>query len=77
MNLAIAQELFKAGDLIQARIEPVLIHGGFTLVLVRRDGSRESLTRTKTKDMKIYKRDNGAKQDAAKIGFKEVSLLFD
>ena len=77
MNLAIAQELFKAGDLIQARIEPIGMVQGYTLVLVRRDGSKEELTRTKTKDVKIYKRDNGAKQDAKKIGFREVSLLLN
>lgn len=75
MILSVAQELFKAGDLRKARIEPVPMLNGFSLVFTRADGSHVSLTRTKTKDIKIYKRDNGAKIDAKKIGFQEVSIL--
>lgn len=77
MNLAITQELFKAGDLIKARIEPVPMSNGYTLVFTRADGSNVSLTRTKTRDIKIYKRENGAMVDAKKIGFQEISILLN
>lgn len=75
MILSVTQELFKAGDLLKATIEPVPMSAGFSLVLLRANGERVSITRTKSKDIKIYKKENGALIDAKKIGFKEVSIL--
>ena len=77
MNFAVSLELFKAGDLRKARIEPVPMQSGFTLVFTRGDGTVEPLTTTKLKEPKIYKRENGAIQEAKKIGFSEVSILLN
>lgn len=77
MNLALSQELFKAGVLTEARVVPAPMNKGFILEFFRKDGTNESLTKTKTKDVKIFKRKDGALADAEAIGFKKVTILFN
>jgi len=75
MNLSITRELFDAGILLKARIEPVPMSEGFSLIFTKADGTDISVTRVKTNDIKIYKREVGAMSDAKKVGFQEVTIL--
>ncbi len=51
--------------------------GRYILVFNKANGGEEQITKARDNETKVYKRLNGALQDAQDIGFKEVTIRFD
>ncbi len=78
MEIKLLKSLFQEGLLVNARALPAPMESGrFILVFRKSSGGEEQVTRARDNTLKVYKRLNGALQDAQEIGFKEVTVQFE
>jgi hypothetical protein len=75
VRLLLMKELFKAGVLNEAVIEPASTNkGSWVLNVVNQQGEKVSVTLAeKSSEAKIYVRLNAALMDAYRIGFRDVA----
>ena len=78
MEIKLLRTLFQEGLLLTARVLPVPMEPGrYILIFNKSNGGEEQVTRARDNEIKVYKRLNGALQDAQGIGFKEVIIRFE
>lgn len=78
MEIKLLRKLFQEGLLLTANVLPAPMEPGrYILVFAKSNGGEEQITKARDNETKIYKRLNGALQDAQDIGFKEVTIRFD
>lgn len=78
MEIKLLRKLFQEGLLLAAKVQPAPMEPGrYILVFAKANGGEEQITKARDNETKIYKRLNGALQDAQDIGFKEVTIRFE
>ena len=78
MEIKLLKTLFEEGLLLSAKVLPApMEHDRWIMVFNKASVSEEQITKARDDEPKIYKRLNGALQDAKEIGFKEVVIQFD
>ena len=78
MEIRLLRKLFQEGLLLSAKVHPAPMESDrWIMVFDKASGGQEQITRARDGETKIYKRLNGALQDAQDIGFKEVTIRFD
>ncbi len=78
MEISLLRHLFQEGTLLSATVVPAPMEPGkWLMVFNKASGGQVRITKARTDIDKVYKRLNGALQDAQDIGFKEVIIQFD
>jgi hypothetical protein len=78
LEIRLLKTLFEEGLLLNAKVQPApMEHDRWIMVFDKASGSQEQITKARDDETKVYKRLNGALQDAKEIGFKEVIIRFD
>jgi hypothetical protein len=78
VEIKLLRRLFQEGLLLAAKVLPAPMEPGrYILVFAKANGGEEQITKARDNEAKVYKRLNGALQDAQDIGFKEVTIRFD
>lgn len=78
VEIKLLRKLFQEGLLLAANVQPAPMESGrYILVFSKANGGEEQITKARGNEVKVYKRLNGALQDAQDIGFKEVSIRFE
>lgn len=77
MEIRLLKTLFDEGLLIEAIVEPApMEQDRWVMTFNKSSGNTELITKARDDKPKIYKRINGALQDAKEIGFKQVVIRF-
>jgi hypothetical protein len=77
VEIKFLRKLFQEGLLVTAKVYPAPMElDCWILVFDKSNGGQEQITKARDHKTKIYKRLNGAIQDARDIGFKKVTIEF-
>lgn len=75
VDLSAMRKMFEVGALRSAIVAPVPLKNGEWMLMVERlDGGHECMTVARTTRQKIYKSLESVRADAARVGFREVTL---
>jgi hypothetical protein len=78
MEIKLLRRLFQEGLLLTAKVYPAPMEDErWIMAFDKSNGGEEQITKARDDKTKIYRRLNGALQDAKDIGFKEVTIRFN